>query len=153
MFERIPVFIPAEGAAWISLVDARSGIVGSPAPEWFDYDDDIGKHVIDFEGNRYGAANMVTYADRVHHAYGRHTEHYPTVARLVVSDESLEQVGWFYVAERRIEVEDGLALTHLCRWLELGHAEQFTQPVGLESVWIPDSDALAVELRPSHVIR
>lgn len=90
-----------------------SAIVGSRARDYLATDgvllgaDDV---VIDYEGARYKQTTMRTLADKATHAAGRHMEHYPTVARRVVSRQLLIRVGTFYLREERIEVEDSEAL-------------------------------------------
>lgn len=117
----------------LGTIHAKSALVGTPAREWFDRpgndDQDI---IIDYEGNKYGAANMVTFADRAAHAADRHAQHYPTVARLAVPPSHLIVVGTFYHGWDRVEVNDGISLMHLMKWLDC------------------DSDQLARELLPSR---
>ena len=81
----LAVFVPTDPARTLSI-DSGSGIVGTV---------DGPMTVIDYEGNRYGSTSMVTWADRVHHAAGRHADRYPTVARSVVPAVTLVQVGTF----------------------------------------------------------
>ena len=98
----LTVYVPSVDGPLDALIDRGSGIVGSP--------DASPDHVrIDFEGNRYGAANIITFADKVAHAAGRHETHYPTVARAFVPREHLIAVGQF--DGDRVEVGDSEALT------------------------------------------
>lgn len=78
------VYVPNQGGAPSWIIAAGSGIVGT------DYGDTI---TIDYEGNLYGAVNMVTWADRIYHAAGRHLQRYPTVARVRLPPMELIQVG------------------------------------------------------------
>ena len=103
------VYAPREGA--LPQIIRGSGIVGSPARL------DPGRVVIDFEGNRYGAANLVTYADRVRQAAGRHRERYPTSARAAVRLDALVPIGVFDGFAVWLDDEDCHDL--LARWLEL----------------------------------
>lgn len=69
-----------------------------------------GQLLVDFEGNRYGAVNIVTWADRVFHAYGRASTGYPTTARAGVFDpNSYVVVGELDVNERRVRVDPAAA--------------------------------------------
>ena len=58
------VYVPREGTAARAAIAEHSGAVGTPIGG--------GRVVLDFEANMYGAANIKTYADAVHHAAGRH---------------------------------------------------------------------------------
>jgi hypothetical protein len=112
----LPVYVPADGT--LSTILPKSGIVGSPAHEWFDSSErnDLHRVVVDYEGNRFNAANIVTFADRVRHAAGRHTEHYPTVARAVVTEDEVVRVATFDAEADLVVVENLAALT---AWLDL----------------------------------
>ena len=87
----LDVFIPAGEGPW--SIDPGSGIVGTIEPAIVGNDPDV--LVVDYEGNRYNAVNIITYADRVAHAAGRHVTKYPTAARAWVSPGSMIQVGEF----------------------------------------------------------
>lgn len=88
------------------VVDRGSGIVGRLGPD--------GRLTVYFEGNRYGAANIVTWADRVAVAQDRLTQQYPTVARSTVPLAAMCAVGRF--DGTRITVHPG-AETIVARWL------------------------------------
>lgn len=89
-----------EGEFLAARIIDGSGIVGSNAEAWL-----AARHgevilaasstalTIDYEGNRYGASNIKTWADRLVHAAGRHVECYPTVARAVCQPEAVIHVG------------------------------------------------------------
>lgn len=136
----IPVYVPVV-AGLKAVIDAGAAIVGSESEAWLrqraerirevdpdkEYaatqahrdaaaspDDTL---IIDYEGNRYGAVNMVTFADRCLHAHGRHVEHYPTVARAMVPAANVEWVALYYPDHRRVEVTDGRGLAQLTEWL------------------------------------
>ena len=94
------VFVPIEGSRAWSTIDRGSGIVGqrvralsyrpgtrTPADDWL--------LLLDYEGNRYNAANIKTYADRVKHAAGRQATLYPTVARAHVEATDVVKIGEF----------------------------------------------------------
>jgi hypothetical protein len=88
------VYVPREGTAARAAIAEHSGVVGTAV--------EGGRVVVDFEGNLYGAANIKTYADAVHHAAGRHAwgaEGYPTRARTEVDEDEVLEVG-FYNGER-----------------------------------------------------
>jgi hypothetical protein len=81
----IDVFLPSEQLA--SVIDRGSGVVGTTGA--------AGRYTLDYEGNRFGASNVVTFADRVSVAAGRHLEKYPTVARASVPLDEVLRVGTF----------------------------------------------------------
>jgi len=74
--------------------------VGSPPPA------DPERIVIDYEGNLYGAANIVTFADRVCVAAERHTARDPTIARQYVHAGDLIAVGLWDSDEGVVQVTD-----------------------------------------------
>jgi hypothetical protein len=90
----IGVYVPAPGL--LTEIDRGSGIVGSrqAEDEW----------LIDYEGNRYGYANVKTFADRVARAYDRHESRYPTVARMLVHRRSLVRIGSYDPKGRAVVV-------------------------------------------------
>lgn len=133
----IDVYVPAEGALALATIDPHSGIVGSPAQGWLGSaeQNDLHRIVLDFEGNRFQQAGMVTYADRVRHAAGHHVEHYPTTARIVVDVDQVTRAGTFYPQWQRVEVDDAGELLAIAKWLGMFDGEQF------------DADRLHAELR------
>jgi hypothetical protein len=91
----LAVYVPRAGT-WPSTTIVRgSGIVGTPLAR--------GRVEIHYEGNLYKAANIRTFADRVHHAAGRHLADYPTAARDVVAAEDLVAVGHWDGEHVRLE--------------------------------------------------
>jgi hypothetical protein len=104
--EGVAVYVPL-GRLAASILPG-SGVVGTPQEE--------GRVLVDYEGNRYGAVNMVTLADRVRQAWGRHARRYPTVARQLVRADELIHVGWFLPALGEIVLLAGEQET-LARWL------------------------------------
>lgn len=106
---RLNVYVPKpQTPAWFHI-DRRSGIVGTPGkrcePDHIE---------VDYEGNRFGAMNIVTWADRVHHAADRHTFNdgrgYPTVARMTTPAHDLTLVGTFNLGEPHgVELTDEAA--------------------------------------------
>ncbi len=106
----VNVYVPI-GVAMLA-VDPRSGVVGTPQGD--------GKVLIDYEGNRFKAANIVTFADRVQVAYGRHNTHYPTVARMLRNESEVELVATFDPQAGRVYTLGGThELMSLLSWLEI----------------------------------
>ncbi len=106
-FERTPI-LPA------------SGIVGIAA--------DDGRRVrVDYEGDRFGPTEQFKlWADRVHHAWGRHAANYPTVARALLPVEDLVAVGVYDPAEGVISVAPD-RLGDVARWLGVTEPEVAAQ--------------------------
>lgn len=109
------VYVPVE--RWAHRIDPRSGIVGRPE----DRNGLAGGEAVHiyYEGNRFGASNIVTFADRCDHAHGRMVENYPTVAQRMVPLDLLTRVGTFLP---RLGVQlDGEAacLIALAKWLDV----------------------------------
>lgn len=117
MHERLAVYVPTEGAPdtlglAVKHIDRGSGIVGE--------DPHQGERLlVYYEGNRFGAQNIVTFADRCYFAASRLIETYPTVAQAAVPPEALTQVGWYYHAYARVEVRDVHDLIGIAHWLDL----------------------------------
>lgn len=123
---RLPVLIPAvtrltpeDGGAATPLgalahVLPGSGMVGTPMG-------DGARWVVDYEGNRNRSDNIITFADRVLHAAGRHPGQsspngYPTIARAVVLADAVVMIGeWDPVAGEVVLLDGGEAA--LARWL------------------------------------
>jgi hypothetical protein len=79
------VYVPRPGSRYEQLIDGGSGIVGTL--------EENGRIVLDYEGNRYSSPSLAGYADRVHHAAGRHGVRYPTIARALVDPDEVIEVG------------------------------------------------------------
>ena len=125
-------------------IDPKSAIVGADPEELGRGEAD--RVLIYFEGNRYGASNVKTFADRAMLAGGRCVERYPTTAMRAVLAEALVKVGTLYLDHKRVEVEDGLSLTRLAEWLDQGHYEQV---LGSEERWfIPALDPADLRTSP-----
>ena len=107
----VSVYIPKHPPL-AAVIDRGSAVIGTPASDWFPESDrsgeDFGRIVIDYEGAKYGQANMVTFADRATHAADRHSTHYPTVARSFVPADDVTEVGTFD-GERVTPYNDGAA--------------------------------------------
>lgn len=73
------VYIPHPDAA--TPIRPGSSIVGVPTENGV---------VLYYEGNLYGAENLVSYTDRIRHAAGRLFARYPTVAKMFVTAERLK---------------------------------------------------------------
>jgi hypothetical protein len=110
----IDVFVPNEDHPIRAMIAAGSGIVGGPALRG-------GNLEVDYEGNLYGAANIVTYADRISLAHGRMAQHYPTVARTLVEPEAMTRVGTYLPATGVVDLRHATpqAKNLLCRWLHI----------------------------------
>jgi hypothetical protein len=134
------IYIPNPAATAGLGIDPASAIVGSPANQWLegrqarveqresrviDPADDR-RLILDFEGNRYRASNIVTFADRCVHAAGRHKQHYPTVARIMVKAEEVVRVGSFDLEREEVEV-DVEHFKALCSWTGLDAAGLFPE--------------------------
>lgn len=125
------LYVPREG--FPLSCDPKSAIVGSPARQWMEerearIDGRSPKMVapdttlvIDYEGNRYGAVNMRTYADRATHAAGRQKEHYPTVARMIVPAKRLIRVATLDYEQEQVRCLDEDAVLTLMKWLDVDH--------------------------------
>ncbi len=82
----VSVFVPSCDS--LKFLDPGSAIIGV-------HRDDGATVDIWFESNRYDAANIITFADKLAHAHGRHVTAYPTSARSVVALNDLVHVGTF----------------------------------------------------------
>jgi len=116
-------------------IDPGSGIVAIPASDWAmraqldaPTPADTPEHaaasfaradrlVLDYEGGRSGSESFRTFADRVHHAHGRQTTRYPTVARITVSADTVALIGFYDPLEGEIDLVDDLAYRRLAAWL------------------------------------
>lgn len=108
----VRVYVPAGGAVSVANIDAGSGLVGTPSV--------TGERVtIDYEGNRFGASNLVTYADRVWHAHGRHVEDYPTVARSFVPAADVVEVGHVDLWRGVVALDGDDSRELVARWLDI----------------------------------
>lgn len=103
----IPVYVPTDSSKHGIL--PGSAIVG----EW---EFSVGRVTLDFEGNRFGASNLNRFVERCLAAWGRHVEHYPTVARAYVNSHEVIQVGEFDPYEKKVVVPE-LDEPKLMAWL------------------------------------
>jgi hypothetical protein len=104
MDNRLNVYVPAPGSD-LGIVPG-SGIVGTrqPALPGVRAIEEDGLVLVDYEGNLYGASNVRTLEDRLHHAAGRHIMRYPTVARRLARVSELVFVGDYFYDEKRLLV-------------------------------------------------
>lgn len=93
----LTVYVPRVSGTLAKEIDLASGIVGSPS-------DEPGIIRIDFEGNRHGAVNIVTWADRLRAAASRHQAGYPTIAQLWVPETELVAIGRFDAEEGEVRL-------------------------------------------------
>lgn len=118
----LTVYVPRGESLLRAVIKQGSGIVGTPVRDWFHNqhedpeDAEADRIVIDYEGNLYGAANVVTFADRVLHAAGRHQAVYPTAARSVVKKDELVAVAEWDGACVNL-LADESAMAALADWL------------------------------------
>lgn len=112
----IDVYVPNpdhQGGLQTSGIDPKSAIVGRRMVGH----DPESPVLIYYEGNRYGAANIVTFADRCMLAAGRLIDNAPTVATRLVHCDAVIRVAGYLPDHRRVQVDDGLSLARLARWL------------------------------------
>lgn len=125
------LYVP--GPSFPLSCDPKSAIVGSPARQWLEDREALidGRTprqvapdtnlVVDYEGNRYGAMNMQTYADRALVCAGRHKEHYPTIARVIVPAKRLIRVATFDYGSEQVQLLGEDEVLKLMEWLEVDH--------------------------------
>lgn len=117
----VALYVPAPDTPLRRLIDHGSGVVGTSLAHWPGGRAEhpaAGVYIVDYEGNRHGASNIVTYYDRVAHAAGRHFAAYPTVARKSAHEDDLIHVGWHYPHTKQIEIlATDYALATLIEWL------------------------------------
>jgi hypothetical protein len=101
---RVAVYVPAPGR--LAFIDQGSGIVGTTVA--------ASQVLIDYDSNRIGASNLVTYADRVANAHSRQAHRAPTSARAQLGEAELRRIGWFDPELGVVTVED---LSALAAWL------------------------------------
>ena len=76
--------------------------------------------VVDYEGNRYGAVNMVTFADRCMIAADRQEADYPTIARAMMQVEGLMKIGEWDGERGRVVLDRGKTPKEmLAAWLDV----------------------------------
>lgn len=108
------VYVPAGSSSWCL---PRSGIVGSL---------EGGRLLLDYEGARYGQASIRTYADKLHHAAGRHDTRYPTAARVWIDPKDATLVGSYHYDYGRFEPAGGWELVQVAKWLDAYDGDRIT---------------------------
>lgn len=106
------VYVPTGEHPATRTIAPGSGIVGRP--------DGTSLTEIHFEGAIFGPVNIVSFADRVAHAYDRLATGHPTGAKMVVPLEALVVVGVFVPREGRVELTGPASEAQLARWLPGG---------------------------------
>lgn len=96
-----PVLVPSPTTPVGAWIRPHSGIVGQPMKG-----SEAGRLVIDYEGNRHEASNIITWADRVEHAAGRAATQYPTIARAFVERHEMIEVGTYATEDGRITIHE-----------------------------------------------
>jgi hypothetical protein len=124
----IDVYVPNPDSIQLLGVDPKSAIVGRHRPAGSRW-----TGVVYYEGNRYGYANVVTFADRCMIAAGRMEQNAPTIAKCVVTHDAVIRVASYLPEYRRVELEDGASVTRLAAWLQQGHFAG--------DVFVPELDA------------
>lgn len=99
------LYVPALGSS-LSRTLARGSAIVSDANEA----PRDGLVVIYFEGNIFGAVNLVEYPDRVLNAAGRLRENYPTSAMQGAYLSDLVAIGTFHYPTRGLLIENRAAL-------------------------------------------
>ena len=92
-----------------NFVDAGSAVVCALSGESVDIGPS-GLVTVYFESNRFGAANLERFPERVRVAASRLVSHTATVARALVPASSLRAVGTYDYVEHRLRVHDTAAL-------------------------------------------
>ena len=108
----LSIYVPKPGTFAAKTILPKSGIVGTIQED--------GRIRIDYEGNKYGSANVKNFADRVLHAAGRHTygdKGYPTVARMWVDQQDVIEVGCWDGCYVRVLGDEAIRM--LERWLDV----------------------------------
>jgi hypothetical protein len=107
----LQVYVPADPDRPVLAIEPGSGIVGGRqfAPE--------GRLAVDYEGNVYQTPQFARFASRVHHAAGRHSTNYPTVARAWAKAEDLVCIGEFNESSGEVIIYGDEERGLLCRWL------------------------------------
>jgi hypothetical protein len=72
-----------------------------------------------FEGNRSGAENIITLADRADHAADRLVQQYPTIAKSLLPSTLLHRVGVLDLTTGTITVDDDAARVKLATWMRV----------------------------------
>ena len=110
MDTNITIWVPAGGTH--PTIRRGAGIISTTPPA-------DGRIVIDYEGNLYNASNIITYADRCYHAWGRQDANYPTIARRADHADRYTAIGTLNLTEGHIDLLDNPNIrTALAAWLD-----------------------------------
>lgn len=99
-------------------IDPLSGIVGNAVADGLVPANDDAPVLIYYESNRFGAVNIVTFADRCMIAAGRLTQRYPTIARREVRSGAVIRLGEYLPDQRRVVIDDDRGMALLAQWLQ-----------------------------------
>ncbi len=114
----VTVYVPAD--AHRTAILAASGIVGTPTA-------DNRQVLVDYEGDKMGPTEQFAlWADRINHAWGRHADRYPTVARAVLASDDLVAVGVYDPVEGVVALEPGCE-ERVADWLSVPKSELSAQ--------------------------
>lgn len=105
----VPLYIPTASNRHAILPGAA--LVG----EW---DFMVGRVMLDFEGNKYGAVNLQRYIERCMVAWHRHATRYPTVSRIWVLSGEVSEIGFLDTERKRAAVGPN-DLPRLAQWLDM----------------------------------
>jgi len=109
---RLTVYIPVDGH--YTPIAETSGVVGTTTR---DADrNPTGSVLVDYEANLYGAANIITWADRVAHAASRHVHRYPTSARSLLPEDAVLAIGSYDVDRQEVTLDPGVE-GRLANWI------------------------------------
>lgn len=122
----VTVYVPAAATPGTSRIRSRSGIVGSAG--------DSGRVLVDYEGDLYGPTEQFQFwADRVHHAWGRHVDRYPIVARALLAADELTAVGSYDPLNGVVTVDDD-HVDEVLAWLQLPGRDELAAQCETHSV-------------------
>lgn len=116
----LPVFVPIEGTPYYKLIDKGSGIVEIPERSTWE------RAVIYFEGNRFKASNIRTFANKCYHAASRGTAQYLTVATAIVLRNEFILVGHYDIETKTVDVINAPGLCRWCDWNVIDSKELVT---------------------------
>lgn len=107
MIQTFNLHVPARPGSLISRTIAKGSAIVSDSE--VPHQNGLGGFLIYYEGNIYGAANMVRYVERALSAAGRMRERYPTAAMMSAAAVDLKQIGTFHYPSRTLSICDGEA--------------------------------------------
>lgn len=113
----VRVYLPRPGSALERTIAPGSGIVGSPE------DAHDGRIIIDIQEPS-KSENIITWADRVHHAHSRHIHRSPTSSRMFPPASDLVDVGVFDERTGEVLVSSPQARAAVASWAGGNDGEQ-----------------------------